>query len=240
MNWFLFILLFLVSIAACSIPIFFQKYFKENWMTLLLAFSGAFLLAITFIHLIPEVYHELGEKAGIYILIGFGLQLLLQRLSHGVEHGHVHQHQLAPISFHPIFLGLFIHAFMEGIPLGFTYQSEHTMPSLFMAIAAHKIPEAITLSTLLLASNVKINKWIFILLFALASPLSAILAMLLGQNFYFISNQLIYIIPIVAGSFLHIATTILYESGTQHHQLSTQKIIATVAGLACAAASIFI
>ncbi len=209
-------------------------------MTLLLAFSGAFLLAITFLHLMPEVFHELGEKAGLFILLGYLLQLALQRLSHGIEHGHVHDHAINPHSVTPIFIGLIIHALMEGIPLGFSYQSSNTTPSIFLAIAAHKIPEAITLSALLFVADIKKNKWVFILLFAIASPLSGIMAMYFGQKFYFVSNQLIYIIPIVAGAFLHISTTILYESGTKHHQLSRQKVIAVVLGLGFALATLLL
>lgn len=237
MIWIYLLLLFILTIIGCVIPMIFKK-FNNQWMTIMLAFSGAFLLAITLIHLMPEVFHELGEKAGLYILAGFMLQLLLQRLSHGIEHGHVHENDVLHQSITPIFIGLIIHAFMEGIPLGFSYQANSTMPSLFLAIAAHKIPEAITLTSLLLMSNIKKNRIYFILLFALASPISGILAMYFGQKYFFISNYLIYIIPIVAGAFLHISTTILYESGTKHHQLSRQKVIAVILGVSFAMATL--
>ena len=239
MIWMYLLFLFVLTIAGSLVPIVFKK-FNNSWMTLMLAFSGAFLLAITFLHLMPEVFHELGEKAGLFILLGFLLQLALQRLSHGIEHGHVHDHAISHHSVTPIFLGLLIHAFMEGIPLGFSYQSNNTTPSIFLAIAAHKIPEAITLASLLFMANIKKNKWLLILLFALASPLSGILAIYFGQKFYFISNQLLYIIPIVAGAFLHISTPILYESGTKHHQLSRQKVMAVVLGLGFALATLLL
>lgn len=201
-------------------------------MTLMLAFSGAFLLAITFLHLMPEVFHDLGEKAGLSVLFGFLLQLILQRLSHGIEHGHIHEHGLSSKAIAPIFTGLFIHAFMEGIPLGFNYQSTRTSPSIFLAVAAHKIPEAITLSALLFATDVKKSQRVLLVFFfAIASPVAGIMAMYFGQKFFFISNQLIYINAIVAGAFLHISTTILYESGTRHHQLSRQKVITVMLGL---------
>jgi zinc and cadmium transporter len=239
MIWMYLLFLFVLTIAGSLVPIVFKK-FNNSWMTLMLAFSGSFLLAITFLHLMPEVFHELGEKAGLFILLGFLLQLALQRLSHGIEHGHVHDHAISHHSLTPIFFGLIIHAFMEGIPLGFSYQSSNTTPSIFLAIAAHKIPEAITLASLLFMANIKKNKWLLILLFALASPLSGILAMYFGQKFYFISNQLVYIIPIVAGAFLHISTTILYESGTKHHQLSRQKVMAVALGLGFALATLLL
>lgn len=239
MIWIYLLLLFVLTMIGSMIPMLFKKY-SSRWMTLMLAFSGAFLLAITFLHLMPEVFHDLGEKAGLFILGGFLLQLVLQRLSHGIEHGHVHEHDVTYQAVIPIFAGLLIHAFMEGIPLGFSYQSSGTTPSIFLAIAAHKIPEAITLSALLIAADIRKNRWLLIILFAITSPLSGILAMYFGQKFYFISNQLVYIIPVVAGAFLHISTTILYESGTKHHQLSRQKVIAVMLGLGFALATLLL
>jgi len=237
MIWLYLFLLFVITLAGGIIPFFFRE-FKSSWMTLLLGFSGSFLFGIVALHLMPESFHELGEKAGIYILAGFFLQLLLQRISHGVEHGHVHDQDAHFHSITPIFLGLCIHAFMEGIPLGFTYQDNETLPSIFFGVAAHKIPEAITLSSLILATDSKSNRWMMVVLFALVSPVSAMLAMYYGQKFYFISNLLVYIIPVVIGAFLHISTTILYESGTKHHELSRQKVMAVLLGLGFALATL--
>ena len=230
MIWLYLFCLFILTVIGGAIPFLFKQ-FKSSWITLLLAFSGSFLMGITLLHLMPETFHELGEKAGIYILLGFFIQLILQRLSHGVEHGHVHDHNAHIHSISPIFLGLCIHAFMEGIPLGFNYQDGHTLPSIFLGVAAHKIPEAITLSSLLIFSTTRWNKWVLVLLFAIVSPLSGIMAMYYGQKFYFVSNLLVYIIPVVIGAFLHISTTILYESGTKHHELSRQKVTVVLLGL---------
>ena len=230
MIWLYFLLLFLLTAIGGAIPLFLKK-FKASWMTLMLAFSGAFLLSITLIHLLPEAMHELGEKAGLYILVGFFIQLILQRLSHGIEHGHVHEMGEHVHAILPIVIGLSIHAFMEGIPLGFNYQSQATLPAIFLGVAAHKLPEAITLCSLLLLSGTTRNKWLILIVFALVSPLSAMMAMYYGEKFHFISNLLVYIIPLVIGSFLHISTTVLYESGTKHHELSRQKVIAVLLGV---------
>ena len=232
--WMYLLLLFIITLLGGSIPLLYKQ-FKSSWITLLLAFSGSFLLGIITLHLLPETFHELGEKAGLFILGGFFLQLILQRVSHGIEHGHVHDHgDHHHHALAPIFLGLCIHAFMEGIPLGFNYQNAETLPSIFFGVAAHKIPEAITLSSMLLATNTKTNKWILVILFSMVSPISGIMAMYYGQKFYFISNLLVYVIPVVIGAFLHISTTILYESGTKRHELSRQKVIAVLLGLAFA------
>jgi hypothetical protein len=74
----------------------------------------------------------------------------------------------------------------------------------------------------------------------MVSPISGMMAMYYGQKFYFISNILVYIIPVVIGAFLHISTTILYESGTKHHQLSTQKILVVLLGIGLAMATLLL
>src|SRR5690606_1837091 len=76
---------------------------KKN-IKLLLAFSGAFLLSITVIHLLPEVYdkvfhghsghhdHSGGYRIGAFIMVGILFQIILEFFSKGAEHGHVHVH----------------------------------------------------------------------------------------------------------------------------------------------------
>jgi len=58
---------------------------------LLLAFSGAFLLALTIFELLPSVYEKSDSKTiGVFIMLGILLQIFLEFFSKGAEHGHVH------------------------------------------------------------------------------------------------------------------------------------------------------
>ena len=58
---------------------------------LLLAFSGAFLLALTIFELFPSVYEKSDSKTiGVFIMLGILLQIFLEFFSKGAEHGHVH------------------------------------------------------------------------------------------------------------------------------------------------------
>ena len=208
-------------------------------MQYLLAFSGAFLLSMTFLHLLPETFEEIGSKAGLLILAGFFVQLLIQRLTHGVEHGHTHTHSHthkhdghSHIPIMSIMTGLSIHAFMEGLPLGFNYRMEATEPALYMAVAMHKIPEAILVTSLVYESTKSKSKTFAILaLFSLVTPLSGIFANMLGMSYHFIAQMVTYLIPIVAGAFIHISTTIFFESGTKHHMLTRKKTLAIITGL---------
>ena len=65
---------------------------KKNNLKLLLAFSGSFLLSITVMHLLPDVYESHNLSVGIFIMLGILFQIVLEFFSKGAEHGHVHGH----------------------------------------------------------------------------------------------------------------------------------------------------
>ena len=50
---------------------------------LLLAFSGAFLLSITVLEMLPNVYQSNGVVVGYWVMGGIVLQLLLESISKG-------------------------------------------------------------------------------------------------------------------------------------------------------------
>lgn len=223
--------LFIITFLGGSIPLW-VKGLDDRRMHYLLAFSGAFLLSITFLHLLPETFASLGSKAGLLLLIGFFVQLIIQRITHGLEHGHVHIHQhdhYIPVK--SIMLGLTVHAFMEGLPLGFNYSMHGTEPSLYLAVAAHKLPEAMLVTSLVADTKTRSKAFITLLIFSLITPIAGLLATMLGNYYTAISETVMYLIPIVAGVFIHISTTIFFESGTKSHMLTWQKTIAILLGV---------
>lgn len=207
-------------------------------MVYLLAFTGAFLLGITLLHLMPESFEELGSSAGLFVFIGFFLQVFLQQWSHGMEHGHhvgTSVHRASAVGAFSIVIGLSVHAFMAGLPLGFNYADSATLPALFIGILLHKIPEALTLMVMLIHLKKRRNgNFGLLILFALVTPLAACLAYFLNFEFSAMDLILAYIVAIVTGAFLHIATTILFESGAKHHELNTGKIVSMLIGFGLA------
>lgn len=253
MRWLYLILIFVFTIIGGVIPLWYRR-MNKNVMIYMLTFTGAFLLGITVLHLIPETFQELGyRKAGIYILIGFLLQVFLQQWSRGMEHGHhypEHEHAEHEHSHTghanastalSLIVGLSVHAFMAGIPLGFTYEDPSVLPSLSVGILLHKIPEAVTLMTMLLALRQgKKGNISWLIAFALATPGAAVIAYTLNRNIYFMDTFLLYMIAIVSGAFLHIATTIFFESGTRHHEINAGKIVSMIIGLGISSLTLLI
>lgn len=205
----------------------------------LLAFSGGFLLSIAFIHFIPELYEHSHIEIGVYILIGFLIQLILEFFSGGIEHGHIHTHEGAQLPT-TMLIALSVHALLEGIPLGTqlagidiaTSHHHGNDSSLFLGILFHRIPVAIALMTLLVVSKVgKVKSWIFLGLFALTTPVGLIIGMNSGSLLEGFNFNII--LGIVVGMFLHISTTIIFET-SENHKFNFIKLIAILIGCALA------
>ncbi|MDX1828159.1 MAG: ZIP family metal transporter [Lutibacter sp.] len=218
---------YLVLIASVLIGIIIVYGFKPGTKTvqLLLSFSGAYLLAISILHLLPEVYKVYNKTIGIYILIGLILQLVLDFFSKGAEHGHIHEQNTSIFPW-ALFISLSIHAFMEGIPLANNLHHEH----LLWAIVVHKIPVAIILGTFFVKSTIpKKYAVVFLLVFALMSPLGSFI----GENSQFLIRYKSEIMAIIIGVFLHISTIILFES-SKDHKFNLLKFTAILVGMSVA------
>lgn len=187
---------------------------KENFK-LLLAFSGAFLLALTVFELFPSVYENSDAKTiGVFVLLGILLQIFLEFFSKGAEHGHVHLSKEKSGFPWLLFLSLSVHAFIEGFPI-----EKHD--TIIYGILIHKVPIAIILSIFLLESKVKrANAFLFILLFSIMTPLGSYVA----ANFEFVSDYYAPITALVIGIFLHISTVILFES-SEGHKFNLRKLL---------------
>ena len=74
-----------------------------------------------------------------------------------------------------------------------------------------------------------------LLIFALSSPLGAALASELSKSDLLSMDVIIKLMAIVIGSFLHIATTIIFEiDGSTHHSITWRKLLAILIGTALA------
>src|SRR6056297_1221838 len=83
----------LLSVLAGYLIATFLKPSSSTGFKLLLSFSGAYLLAVTIFELLPEVYLNGTNEVGIFIMLGLLLQIILEFVSKGVEHGHLHQQE---------------------------------------------------------------------------------------------------------------------------------------------------
>ena len=233
-------LLLLSSIVLGALCVFLFKLHEPRHVKLLNAFTGAFLLSLTLLHLLPELYHSEPATAanhdlrlGALILGGFFTQIALDYISVGVEHGHAHPlHGRMPVG---VLAGLCVHALVEAMALGRadTHYDPTSRKMLLWSIVLHNFPVSIALLGMLLQSGMKRQTALGLLgLFAAMAPLGLVLSAHTGLAAY--SRELM---AVVIGIFMHISTTILFES-SDIHRFNVAKMTAIAVGTALGVLSV--
>jgi zinc transporter ZupT len=124
-----------------------RRSWSQNALAMMIGAGGGMLLAITVLDLLP---HSIGGERGAFIpliLVGFAALLMMELLQgNGTRQG--------AAGLLGVYLGMFTHAFMEGMSLLASYRVDVQLGlSLLMALLVHKIPEGITLASLILAAT---------------------------------------------------------------------------------------
>lgn len=209
-----------VVVGALSVVIF--KPQKKKNLKLLLAFSGAFLLGITIFEMLPNLFidKQTSKSIGLFIILGILLQICLEFFSQGAEHGHVHLHKNSKQFPWLLFISLSIHSLLEGTPL-------HGHENILLGIVVHKIPVVIILTTFFLQSALsKKSIILFLTLFAFMTPLGTYAI----SNYPLLTAYNEQITAVAVGIFLHISTTILFES-SEGHKFNLVKLLIISFGL---------
>lgn len=203
----------------------------------LLIFSGAFLLSITILHILPDIFYASGGafKISLFVLIGVFVQMTLESFTSGIEHGHWHDHGIKNRSTafpYGLTIALCLHSLLEGAILS---QDGHShghgiYDSLLIGIAVHKIPAAVALVSVLM-SEIKNSKITLTILsiFAISSPVGMLLSEYLQNSNIILDNSFDVIMALAAGSFIYISATILFEA-RQDHKIKLGNIVPALIG----------
>ena len=196
-----------------------------------LIFGGSYLFSITIIHIFPELFTlaENPTKIGLYVLLGFFFQQLLEHFTSGVEHGHFHQPENLKAKYY-ILIALVIHSLMEGALLSHDtpLHDQNSSNSLLFGIILHKAPAAFALMAVF-QGKIKFSKQqlLVLIIFSLASPVGVI-----ANNYLIFSpTQLSTLFAFVSGAFLHISTTIFVEASPGHRFKFNKIFISLTAAL---------
>ncbi len=137
--------------------IYLRKSWPQRAQEMLLALGAGFILALVFLKLIPASIQKLGETAALYCLLGFAT-------IHFFEHtivGHLHfgeethpEVMVSKAASFSAFSGLFVHAFFDGFTISVGLHFDFLLGVLiFLAVLLHKIPEGLTIGSIVLASG---------------------------------------------------------------------------------------
>ena len=213
-------LLPLLSVLLGYVIALFLKPKNKTNLKLLLAFSGSFLLSITVMHLLPEVYEEHNHQIGIFIMLGILFQIILEFFSKGAEHGHVHGHSKMHQIPWLLFISLCIHALLEGFPVGHNHD-------LALGIAVHHLPIAVILTTFFI--NAELDKkaiFFFMIVFAVMTPLGTVVS----EYIPVLNQYYTEITAVVIGILFHISSTIIFES-SEGHKFNIAKVSMIILGI---------
>lgn len=181
---------------------------RESWVRknsiYLISFSAGVLLAVVFSHILPEAL-ELNSNILIWVLISFIIFYILEHVlvmhsCHEGEHCAVH-----PIDKIAIF-GMTFHSLLDGIIIGVGFEVSNILGMIAaLTVIFHKIPDGISMTSILLHSEYPKSKAIkYSYLVATATPVGAIGGYLLLQGVS--SNLLGILLAIAGGSFLYLAS----------------------------------
>ncbi len=242
------LILFFVALAAGGLAFYLPKVINGNYK-LALVFAGSYLFSITIIHILPELFHQDIQPGyvGMFVLAGFFLQQALEFLSTGVEHGHIHVHAAGhkqkESSAILVLLALGAHSLLEGGLLAHprTVEHHHDSNTLLWGILLHKAPEAFALMSVLLGEmKSKTRAFFYLVMFAAASPLGLYLSDFLLTTEAMSPRAFTFLFALVSGNFLHISTTIVFESALDHKFNALKTSVAILAaGLALISELIF-
>jgi zinc and cadmium transporter len=220
---------------------------------LLLAFSAGVMLGAAFFHMLPEAVEGVGTAAAPFVAVGFLVLFLLERfvLVHacaepgpepqevaaraGHVHAHVHgdgtgceAHTLGMAAF----VGLSLHTLVDGFGLGAASGKAELGLLVFLAILAHKIPNAFSLSAILRHEGYSRGK-------ALAMNAAFALMVPLGAGIYLLVQDLVqaetftsYALAASAGTFLHLAFSDILPDVHRRNGARLSHGLALVVGLA--------
>ena len=173
--------------------------------------------------MLPHIFEDPNNNPGIWIMVGIVFQILLELFSKGAEHGHTHQTKSNKLPW-VLIISLYIHAFMEGMPLS-------QQPELLIGIIVHKIPIGMVITLLLWETQTpNYQKVLALFIFAIMTPLGGFVK----ENIHAFESITTTIDAVVVGVLLHISTTILFESSAGH-VFNIRKFIAILTGIFIAA-----
>jgi zinc transporter ZupT len=149
-------------IAACAevaggLLVLFRPQWPRRVQEYLLGLSAGFILALVFLELVPESLRAVGSIAPLLMLGGYAF---LHFFEHTVV-GHLHfgeethdEVMLSRMASLTTVGGLIIHAFFDGFAISAGMQFNFFLGLLiFIAVALHKIPEGLTVATVMLAAR---------------------------------------------------------------------------------------
>jgi zinc and cadmium transporter len=215
-----------ISLVGGFLPLL--RELSQKTLALLLSFSAGVLLGTVFFHMLPQTGKILSESIGWPILAGFLLIFVMERFVfvHACEEHECDIHQMGI----PAFLGISLHSLLDGIALGAGLILPQLGPVVLLAVIIHKMPDSISISSILLSAGWTRRKVaILALLFSLTTPIGALFSYLFFRSLS--AENVAVAIGVSAGTFLAIATADILPQVHRIEQRNPMTLIFLTGGL---------
>jgi ZIP family zinc transporter/zinc and cadmium transporter len=119
-----------------------------------IAFGAGFMLGVALLGVLPEVFKSDPATGAVYVLAGYLVVHLAQHVL--VPHFHFGEetHRVTALTGLTALFGLSLHTFFDGVAIasGFLVSGELGL-LLFLAVLVHKLPEGVTIASIMLAGG---------------------------------------------------------------------------------------
>ena len=118
------------------------------------AFGAGFMLAVALVDVIPEAFARSGSAAGPLILAGYLAVHLTQHTLTPHFHFGEETHHVRAMAGTSALVGLLLHTMFDGVAIASGFLVSRSLGVLlFLAIVLHKLPEGVTISSLMIAGG---------------------------------------------------------------------------------------
>jgi zinc and cadmium transporter len=217
--------IFAISFLGGLIPLL-RRWTHAQLQTLISASAGI-ILGVLFFDLLPEVAPSTPHFFTA-ALAGFVLLLALEKFVF------IHPHETDDLggkrSGLAAYVGISFHSLLDGLALGSSSMLPGLAPAVVFAILAHKVPDTLSISTILTFFGYSRRRTLAMLFFfSLLTPLGGLLALWLLRDLA--PQGLGILIGIASGTFLFIATSDLLPHAHENHEGRFRNLAAVLAGM---------
>ena len=210
----------------------------------LLALGAGFMLAVTFVEIIPktvllwqETHPESRDNLYVPMLLLLVGYLLTQFFEHTIApHFHLGEevssdNLISTSSAYTGVGGLLIHTFFDGVSIAAASQIDVKIGFLvFIAVFLHKFPEGFTIGSMILAAGKGFREVL------IATSIIGLMTLLGVLFFYFVGNSLgfsvVYALPLASGVTLYVAASDLIPEVNHHGGKRPMVSLSVFAGVA--------
>jgi zinc transporter ZupT len=227
-------MVFVLALAGSVIPFLARRGKKDRRFRFFVSFGAGVLIGAAILHMVPHAAEMSGGSVGLWMMLGFLFLYLLETFtfSHSCEEHGCDHHTIG----HVAAVGLAVHNFVNGVALGSAAHVADLGLWVFVATAAHKMPEFFSLSTILLAGRRSRGTVLGVVTAVAGTFLAGALLsgwVLSGEGHRFLGAALGF----SAGTFIHLATADLVPEVHHLRQSRWAHVAAFLGGIAVMAVS---